>query len=453
MFDYAAANAEHVRRQDALDKNPQLVRVDNIHYFATDRLILATNSAADVIGFLQSGGLTVGRFTEPEHTDRTKVLSPRFQALRGAEQALGVVFVELGDAKAVDLVPELRAKFGDSSVSAMRYLNLSPYNTGPAGPPKFAFDLSPYKRPVGKRKIVVAVLDSGLPSQVIHQSLGVVENGTQASGSMSVPEPRDPLYVEGTNLDEVAAAGHGQFVSAIIARRTPESVIVRSYRTTERILSPITVKTPGATFGTLVGTAEIVADLFRADQEAGDHDLVVNMSFGGWASAAGETAEHLGKLDLDCVENLLLQIARKRGAGVLFCAAAGNKADPGVPASAERRVYPAAFSERLESVVSVGAVDTRSATPAPFSGRGVWVNAWGEGVGVIAEYVPGTWTNAPGSTYAQQTFGSSTPFAAWSGTSFATPKVSARIAELCALNDERPLDVWNAMKTTDVIVP
>ena len=151
------------------------------------------------------------------------------------------------------------------------------------------------------------------------------------------------------------------------------------------------------------------------------------MSFGGYANAG----------EIPVVRDAMERLITKHPTAV-FCCAAGNKADlHNDPASATKPVFPAGFGDAsygplAAHVVSVGALDSATGSIAAFSGRGPWVKAWTWGAGVASEYVAGDWTTAgfPPESFVGSTIPLVEPKAIWSGTSFATPRVAACVAEL-----------------------
>jgi subtilisin family serine protease len=107
----------------------------------------------------------------------------------------------------------------------------------------------------------------------------------------------------------------------------------------------------------------------------------------------------------------------KRDPESILVAAAGNN-------SQGRPFWPAAFKH----VIAVGAVDNRNGQlqRAPFSNFGSWVDCCAPGVEIRSTYVTGEWRlEAPGSDGSMEKL---TGWACWSGTSFATPHVTAAIA-------------------------
>ena len=102
-------------------------------------------------------------------------------------------------------------------------------------------------------------------------------------------------------------------------------------------------------------------------------------------------------------------------ASTAIVAAAGNN-------HTNQPMYPAAFAR----AVGVGAALDRSGAPAPFTNYGPWVDCYAPGVDLVSAFTE--WQGPiPGSASA-----SFQGWATWSGTSFAAPKVSGKVASMIA---------------------
>lgn len=177
-------------------------------------------------------------------------------------------------------------------------------------------------------------------------------------------------------------AGHGAFVAGIIRQEAPgaEVRVIRAL-STEGITDELTVA--------------------RAiDRAAAGGADIINLSLGGYTD--GDRAPL-------AISAALARLPRTTAVVV----AAGNFAS-------SRPTWPAAHKR----VVSVGAVDA-DGEPADFTNWGWWVDACAPGVDVHSVYVRGEEHPDVETDRSPDTFDG---FAVWSGTSFAAPRVVARIA-------------------------
>ncbi len=243
----------------------------------------------------------------------------------------------------------------------------------------------------------VAVIDTGITSQ------------TRTDGWLT------GLAVPGDNVDELdvlpspdhlldLGAGHGTFAAGVVQQVAPGADI-RVYRALD---------TDGLGSETAVATA-----IVRAVDEGA---TIVNLS--------------LGTDVLDGTAPLSLRAAVEQVAGrALLVCAAGNTGD-------ERPVYPAAFCTEYDHVVSVAALARDDGTiaglpsavigpdhvvGAPWSTRGdVTCSTFGEAV--VSVFVEGTESPEADPT-GPDTFPADA-WAAWSGTSFATPQIAGAIVRV-----------------------
>ncbi|MET1075588.1 MAG: S8 family serine peptidase [Umezawaea sp.] len=169
-------------------------------------------------------------------------------------------------------------------------------------------------------------------------------------------------------------AGHGTFVAGVLLQHAP-GVVVRPHR----VLSSLG----------LTDDLTVAAGLHRARREAADHGERLDVVL---LTAGCHTA------DDRCPPVLRDGISAFPDAVVV--AAAGNGAT-------SRPFWPAALPE----VLAVGA-------DAPFANRGPWVDAVAPAVDVVGCHVR---LSAVTRDYG---------YARWSGTSFAAPRVAARVAQL-----------------------
>ncbi|HEX6341623.1 S8/S53 family peptidase [Umezawaea sp.] len=182
-------------------------------------------------------------------------------------------------------------------------------------------------------------------------------------------------------------AGHGTFVAGVLLQHAP-GVVVRHHR----VLSSL-----GLTDDVTVATG--LRRLRAQAAEHGERLHVVVLTAG--CHTAGDECPPLLRSEISAFPD------------VAVVAAAGN-------GGTSRPHWPAA----LPDVLAVGA-------DASFSNRGPWVDAVAPGVDVVSSHVrlrPGR--GAPEGTETRE-YG----FARWSGTSFAAPRVAARVA--CLVRDGR----------------
>ncbi|CRK60299.1 probable secreted peptidase [Alloactinosynnema sp. L-07] len=173
-------------------------------------------------------------------------------------------------------------------------------------------------------------------------------------------------------------AGHGTFVTGILLRHAPGATLRH-----HRVLT-----SHGLTDDRTVATA-----LRRTREHAasvGEKIDIVVMTFGCHTP------------DDQCPPVLAREL--EKFGDTRFVAAAGNTATT-------RPFWPAAHP----AVIAVGAT-TADGQPAPFSGRGPWVDTTAPGVDIVSAHVRLTPTT--------REYGA----ARWSGTSFAAPQVAAALA-------------------------
>lgn len=257
------------------------------------------------------------------------------------------------------------------------------YSGGPADivVPALAEMAAP-AQPVGSG-VRVEVLDTGLVED--HSwFLG----GGGAIDAQSVEGLTEPADIDG-DLVLDAQAGHGTFVSGVVAQQAPAAQIA-----TRAVLN---------SYG--YGSEHDIAAAIRqaaADFDADGNDwLVLNLSLGGYTEGDLPPLAILDALDL-------------LDPAVVVVAAAGNDHP-----NCGRPFFPAA----LKRVLAVGAIDDLRA-PAPFSNRGPWVDACTRGVGVVSSFFP-AFNGQVGGVPDPDDFKG---LAIWSGTSFAAPRVAGKVA-------------------------
>lgn len=230
-------------------------------------------------------------------------------------------------------------------------------------------------------KVKVSVVDTGLWVPAT-ESLE-----TDWLAGVTTADQEDEEFVDENNIHEYA--GHGTFVAGII-----------------KCLAPGTeIEVEGALpHGGAVYEHRIVEELREALADATDPQLIS-------ISAGTHTRDNLGLLGFEILaENYGLTDGTKG----LVIAAAGND-------SSSDPFYPAAFPW----VISVGALDEEG-NVADYSNYGCWVDVWARGSNLVNAFPHGTYT-----CYEPPNKGQVRNFkhlAQWSGTSFATPIVTAAIA-------------------------
>lgn len=285
---------------------------------------------------------------------------------------------------------------------------IAPWSFGPFGSPR-PWTAPPDMKAVppgtaGTHPVSMAVLDTGLPTDyaTLHPDL----RGAVAANP-DYEKPAGPGHI--LRID----AGHGLFILDLIWRRVPS-------------LPPVFMRRPVRDESNLtLGEHLIGLDLWEVVQAMGKGSrLIVNMSFASMTDDDKPGPGLLRELQWMCVQEY----------DVLVVAAAGNTAGT-------RPCFPAACG--LPNVVSVGALQG-PAEVACFSARGPWVNCWTKGVNVVAGYVDGVYPRGGGST---ATFHGPHPYAQWSGTSFAAPRVAAAIARHAATMPQANLQaVWASLR-------
>jgi hypothetical protein len=284
----------------------------------------------------------------------------------------------------------------------------TPVSFGGDGPPEQGTALPETPNaghPAGRGNVQLAVLDSGLPRDYAHLHPRLRD---AVAPNFDVENPVD------SDDDLRLDAGHGLFILDLAYRLAPS-------------LKPVIMRRPTRNDSNLtLGEHLIALDLWEVACKAMKTGtrLIVNMSF---ASPMADDTAGLGLL------RELTWLA-DQGSDVLVVAAAGNAGD-------NRKMFPAACD--LPNVVSVGALDGRGHV-ASFSSRGDWVDCWTSGVAVASGYLSGVYDHPRGY---KATFPKTEPWAKWSGTSFAAPRVAAAIARKAAeMPDASLLAVWETLR-------
>lgn len=218
----------------------------------------------------------------------------------------------------------------------------------------------------------VAVLDTGMAAEGVRPL--ALKPFAPARVHWEVPDLDNDRYLD-------PAAGHGTFVTGLIALLAPGTEIV-----VERVLSNL-------------GDGDEVSIARRVHELSGTVDII-NLSFGGYSPQT--------------MYALAAAVRTARAAGTVVVASAGNDATC-------RPTYPAA----LPGVVGVGALGPEG--PAPFTNYGPWVRACAPGVDLVSWF----FSEFDGPDRPNEAGANADLFqdwATWSGTSFAAPVVVAALA-------------------------
>ena len=220
----------------------------------------------------------------------------------------------------------------------------------------------------------IAVLDTG---KFEHQWLTAVQ---------SAPNSADTWDVDSDGFGD-AEAGHGTFIAGLILQVAPAATVY--------IVKVLDSHGLGDDLTVAKAMEQLPQDIH-----------IVNLSLGGY------TDDDSGPL---AIANALRIMRKQRGAVV---AAAGN-------AGKARPFWPAAFKQ----VLGVGAVEQKTVwSRAPYSNYGWWVDAAARGTNLQSTYAREKTKVEGASPVAFD------GWAAWDGTSFATPIAAAMIARTMSRN-------------------
>jgi hypothetical protein len=251
------------------------------------------------------------------------------------------------------------------------------HGTGAAPRPVAPVPAPPFER--WRPPVTVAVLDTGLdPHPWFAARPWLSDWGLQ-------PEVLDADRDDRRDQQ----AGHGTFVAGVLLQHAP-GVTIRH----RRVLS-----SRGIADDRTVAAA--LRALRHRAAAAGEHLDVILLT------AGCHTA------DDRCPPLLAREISRFTGAVVV--AAAGNN-------GTTRPFWPAAAPE----VLAVGATGSHPGRLAPFSNHGPWLDVAAPGVDVVSSFVAFRPTEAAAPDTETREYGA----AAWTGTSFAAPRVAAHVATM-----------------------
>lgn len=249
----------------------------------------------------------------------------------------------------------------------------------------------------GSAPVKVAVLDTGISLKGREAD----EDGNDGwlADLPVTDQTRDPLDAFPDNGLLDFSAGHGTFIAGLYEQVDP-GLDLHIHRV---------IDSDG-----IVSEVDVACALVACVRELNDGDrLVVNLSLGT------ETEDRKPPLALSVALDMVSEIAAARNAEVLLVAAAGNDGPASDPC------WPAAFAgDDTSGVVAVAALDD-AGQPAGWSTHGDWVTCSAIGEAVMSTFVEGR--EDPQLDEHPETFGKNA-WAYWTGTSFAAPKVAARIA-------------------------
>lgn len=265
-----------------------------------------------------------------------------------------------------------------------------PVGKGHGGPrPAHAEQLSLPAAPKGPK---VAIIDTGISPQ----RRPTVSDESQDDDLHQFPLGNSPQ--DRAERDEYLslAAGHGTFVTGIVQQLAPDADIT-VYRAMDS--------------DGIGSEVDVACAMIRAAED-GNH--IINLSLGC------QTHDDFPPIAIQRAMDIIgAREQENPGHEVIVVAAAGNYGDT-------RPCWPAAFP----GVVSVAALGPDLA-PAPWSSRGTWVTCSTVGQGVRSTFVEGTEPPVVASLSGaarQPEFRGHPPWAMWSGTSFAAPQITGRLA-------------------------
>lgn len=267
------------------------------------------------------------------------------------------------------------------------------------------------------RTPLVIIVDTGLDRAAMGDALLPEDNRTDAwlddvavdtslNGGIDLLDTVDYHGTAGADGFLDLGAGHGTFVAGLVrqAAQSANVVVVRA------------LDTDGNGSESLIAAAiGRAGELFAQSSGVG----LLNLSLGLETIDEDEPAGIAAAID-DLPDN------------VLVVAAAGN-GPTGI------RVWPAALAETRERVLAVASLTRGSGglAPSTWSNFGPWVSFSAVGEGVVSTFVAGTETEGSGDEGDPfdphpDTFDGPNAYAMWSGTSFATAKVTGILAEWLA---------------------
>jgi subtilisin family serine protease len=256
------------------------------------------------------------------------------------------------------------------------------------------------RRPKGRP--VVAVIDTGIVQRERHDGwLNDVERKPRRQGEPGNIDPLDAFPPPKNGYLDFAA-GHGTFAAGIVRLVDPQAKI-KVYRALDS--------------DGFASELDIACAMVRAVREGAD---VLNLSVG--MRTVDDSPSVALELALDLIDEFIAANPKRKAPAIV--ASAGNYGD-------SRKVWPAAFTER---VVSVAALTARMQR-ARWSSRGRWVTASCVGEGIVSTFVSGDEDPAFSKHHPKWPLpdhyplpGQDDAWAVWSGTSFSAPQIAGAIS-------------------------
>ncbi len=214
----------------------------------------------------------------------------------------------------------------------------------------------------------------------------------------------DPRFAHDGYLN--LSAGHGTFIAGVIRQICPAVSVEVT-----RVIGPAGFAPDSKLADAIRGAGERIAK--------GPGHGVINLSLG---------SDDYGDEPPPLIREALADVAALPGRIMVVCAA-GNE-------HSGNRIYPAAFADEFDHVVAVSSLD-RNGEPSTWSNFGSWVDFSVIGEGIISTYLEGEekrGTGADDDPYDPEPdeWIGPTPWAVWTGTSFAAPQVAALLANCLA---------------------
>jgi hypothetical protein len=278
---------------------------------------------------------------------------------------------------------------------------------GPASPPR---PDPPFIEPwTGNPGPQVVVLDTGYivtdpPHLRLDERVASVPGlwlDTSVDPAEWKPNPPDEITVDADG-SLVQIVGHGTFIAGLIAHGCPAAAItVVGHRDQDMPIGPPTPAERYRLWASEVAVAHSLLQYAEAD--------VIQCGF------SFPTLDDFASLPFAVAMEILSAPDAPRP-GIAVVSPAGNEESP-------RRYWPAA----LPDVIGVAATNRRQRHRAHFSNWGWWVDCCARGQDVRSTYIDWEGPVEGDPVHDIETF---TGWARWDGTSFASPKVAAAIAQL-----------------------
>jgi subtilisin family serine protease len=372
----ATLRRRRAARRDALVQFDVLPRDVGFDYLLASGEILLTRSAHAQPGaraILDSFGLVEEAVDRPELAERiVRVRNP-----------------ELDGVTLDDIARLLRRRGFSASVNHV--VPLGPVGKGIGGAePVARLGPFPQSEPSGSGKPVrVGVIDCGITAEIRSDGwlTGIPRDGDPQDGNI---DPLDDLPVPDGYLD--FDAGHGTFVSGILAQVAPDADI-QVYRALDS--------------DGIGGELQVAAAMVRAVKDG--ECQILNLSLGS------QTPDSVPPVAISAALDVIADVERDRESRVVIVAAAGNYGD-------NAPCWPAAF-RKVVSVAGLGP----DMQPTAWSSRGYWVTCSTIGQGLRSTYVEGQESAA---LDPEPDVFPRDAWAVWSGTSFAAPQVAGAIARV-----------------------